>query len=277
MHSLLIWHFFLPALAGRHESCDEDGRAWSSPEGNSSRNSGLWKTQGVCLGVSSFVLFVGQVIRCWQTERNVQNDILVLTRPFWWGGGVGGGANRFVFCWCLYDCRSTLKTTLKICFILGSVWLHPCFENNPQDLCSILVSVWLHTYFENSPQDFCFILVSVLLHTCFEDFSRCLFCTLSIWLQTYFEDNPRDLQVLRHNKALGTARMPKTLKNVPDYAGRMKCMMSACVCWGGGWGGGSSVCACLCGTCVCVCCVLVWSLACVCGHDCECVGVCMQW
>ncbi|XP_076461851.1 putative ATP-dependent RNA helicase DDX56 [Babylonia areolata] len=37
-------------------------------------------------------------------------------------------------------------------------------------------------------------------------------------LKTYFEDNPRDLQVLRHNKALGTTRMPQTLKHVPDYA-----------------------------------------------------------
>ena len=58
MHSLLLWHFLLPGVAGCHESCDEDGCAWSSPKGNSSRNSGLWKTQGACLGVSSFVLFV---------------------------------------------------------------------------------------------------------------------------------------------------------------------------------------------------------------------------
>ncbi|KAK7109234.1 probable ATP-dependent RNA helicase DDX56 [Littorina saxatilis] len=37
-------------------------------------------------------------------------------------------------------------------------------------------------------------------------------------LKTYFEDNPRDLQVLRHNKALATTKMPTTLKNVPEYA-----------------------------------------------------------
>ena len=55
----------------------------------------------------------------------------------------------------------------------------------------------------------------------------CLLCCclilISVSLQTFFEDNPRDLQVLRHNKALGTARMPETLKNVPDYAGRISC------------------------------------------------------
>ena len=48
-----------------------------------------------------------------------------------------------------------------------------------------------------------------------------LFNVVFLRLQTYFEDNPRDLQVLRHNKALATTKMPQTLKNVPDYAGRI--------------------------------------------------------
>ena len=132
MHLLLWWHFFLPAVAGRHESCDKDGCAWSSPEGNSSRNSGLWKAQGACLGISfSFCLFV-----CWTSDK--------LREMYKWYFlyllGVGGGGltdfffywclygcrslktnlKIFVLCWCPYDCRPTLKTTLKVfVFYLG--------------------------------------------------------------------------------------------------------------------------------------------------------------
>lgn len=36
-------------------------------------------------------------------------------------------------------------------------------------------------------------------------------------LKSYFEDNPRDFQVLRHDKALHTAKVQPHLGNVPDY------------------------------------------------------------
>ena len=37
------------------------------------------------------------------------------------------------------------------------------------------------------------------------------------FFQSYFEDNPRDLQLLRHDKALHTAKVQSHLKNVPEY------------------------------------------------------------
>lgn len=36
-------------------------------------------------------------------------------------------------------------------------------------------------------------------------------------LQSYFEENPRDLQVLRHDKALHTAKVQRHMKHVPEY------------------------------------------------------------
>lgn len=35
--------------------------------------------------------------------------------------------------------------------------------------------------------------------------------------QSYFENNPRDLQVLRHDKTLGTIKKQPHLSEVPDY------------------------------------------------------------
>lgn len=36
-------------------------------------------------------------------------------------------------------------------------------------------------------------------------------------MQSFFESNPRDLQVLRHDKQLGTVKKQAHLADVPDY------------------------------------------------------------
>ena len=62
---MLAWCFVLFALTGCHESCYKDGCAWSSLEGNSSGNSGLWETEGAHLcPLSVFVcLTEGQLLQ----------------------------------------------------------------------------------------------------------------------------------------------------------------------------------------------------------------------
>ena len=144
----------------------------------------------------------------------------------------------FVSYLCLCDSIPTLKTALKIfASYLCLCYSTPALKTS-QDV-----------YFVLCPYD-----CRPTLKTT-REISRCS-VTTKLWAQPGCQ---------RHWKMSQTMQVGWSVGWVHVYVG------------GWGWGGGSSVCACLCGTCVCVCCVLVWSLACVCGHDCECVGVCMQW